>query len=41
MSNDEVKAPHYACDVAKLDARLAEIGCKRVAVAITGLLLAY
>ena len=36
MSNDEVKAPHYACDVAKLDARLAEIGCKRVAVAITG-----
>ena len=37
MSNDELKlkAPQYACDVAKLDTRLAEIGCKRVAVAVT------
>ena len=35
MSNDERKAPEYACDVAKLDTRLAEIGCKRVAVAVT------
>ena len=34
MSNDEPKAPHHACDVAKLDTRLAEIGCKRVAVAV-------
>ena len=35
MSNDELKAPQPACDMEKLDTHLAEIGCKRVAVAVT------
>ena len=35
MSNDELKASQYACNVPKLDERLAELGCKRVSVAIT------
>ena len=35
MSNDELKAPQSACDMEKLDTHLAEIGCKRVAVAVT------
>ena len=35
MSNDELKASQYACDLAKLDAQLAELGCKRLSVATT------
>ena len=35
MSNDELKASQYACDVEKLDALLAKDGCKRLSVTIT------
>ena len=35
MSNDELKASQYACDVEKLDTQLGKLNCKRISVAIT------